>query len=133
MLAATRAEAIAEAEKVLLVDALQNPQHRLLDDLVLQGSDAQRPLATIWFRNPARDEKAMLGRLLGEYGHGGPRYWPPSFAHSRATLPHQLRPLPLLQVEERFGQTVFVDVMQQGREFERAVLSGSFTHAVQST
>ena len=38
----------------------------------------------------------------------------------------------LLQVEEGFGQTVFVDVMQQGREFERAVLSGSFTHAVQS-
>ncbi len=41
MLAATRAEAIAETEKVLLVDALQNPQHRLLDDLVLQRSDAR--------------------------------------------------------------------------------------------
>ena len=36
-----------------------------------------------------------------------------------------------LQVEERFGQTVFVDVMQQCGELELAVLVGSFTHAVQ--
>ena len=35
-----------------------------------------------------------------------------------------------LQVEEGLGQTVFIDVMQQGRELERAVLPGSFTHAV---
>ena len=38
----------------------------------------------------------------------------------------------LLQVEEGFGQTIFVDVMQQGGEFERAVLAGGFTHAKQS-
>jgi len=37
-----------------------------------------------------------------------------------------------LQVEERFGQTVFADMVQQGGEFERAVLAGSFTHAVQA-
>ena len=38
----------------------------------------------------------------------------------------------LLQVEEAFSQAIFVDVMQQGRELERAVLSGSFTHTMQS-
>ncbi len=37
----------------------------------------------------------------------------------------------LLQVEERFPQTLFADVMQQGREFERAILAGRFTHAGQ--
>ena len=52
MLAASRAEAVAETEKILLVDALQNPRRSLLDNLVLQGSDAQRPFPTIWFGNP---------------------------------------------------------------------------------
>ena len=40
MLAATGAEAVAEAEKVLLVDALEDPQYRLLDNFVLQRGDA---------------------------------------------------------------------------------------------
>ena len=40
VLAATRPEAIADAEKVLLVDALQYPQHRLLDNFVLQRGNA---------------------------------------------------------------------------------------------
>ena len=39
---------------------------------------------------------------------------------------------PLLQIEERFGQTVFVDMMQQGSELERAAGAGRFTHAVQT-
>jgi len=38
----------------------------------------------------------------------------------------------LLQIEERFGQTVFVDVMQQSSELERAAGTGSFAHTVQS-
>jgi len=38
----------------------------------------------------------------------------------------------LLQIEERLSQTVFVDVMSQGSELERAVLAGRFTHALQS-
>jgi hypothetical protein len=39
---------------------------------------------------------------------------------------------PFLQTEESLGQPIFVDVMQQGSELERVVLSGSFAHAVQS-
>jgi hypothetical protein len=38
----------------------------------------------------------------------------------------------LLQIEEGFGQAVFVDVMQQGRELERAAIASSFPHAMQS-
>ena len=40
---------------------------------------------------------------------------------------------PLLQIEERFGKTIFIDMMQQSSELELAVLAGSFTHAVQTT
>jgi hypothetical protein len=35
----------------------------------------------------------------------------------------------LLQVEERFGEAVFVDMVQQGGELERAAVASSFTHA----
>jgi hypothetical protein len=38
----------------------------------------------------------------------------------------------LLQVEEGFGQAVFINVVQQGSESELAVLAGGFTHAGQS-
>jgi hypothetical protein len=37
----------------------------------------------------------------------------------------------LLQTEERTGQQVFIDMMQQGRELELAVLAGSSTHTFQ--
>ena len=40
---------------------------------------------------------------------------------------------PLLQIEERFGKTIFIDMMQQSSELERTVLTGSFTHTVQTT
>ena len=38
----------------------------------------------------------------------------------------------LLQIVEGFGQAVVIDMVQQGCEFERAVLTGSFAHAVQA-
>ena len=49
VLAATRPKAVAEAEKILLVDGLQHPQHCLLDDLVFQRSDAQQSFPTVRF------------------------------------------------------------------------------------
>ena len=39
----------------------------------------------------------------------------------------------LLQIEEGFIQTVFINVMQQGRELELAVLAGSFAYAEQTS
>jgi hypothetical protein len=44
VLATPRPEPIGEADEVLLVDRLQHRHDRLLDDLVLQAPDAQRPL-----------------------------------------------------------------------------------------
>ena len=43
-------QGVADAEKILLIDALQYPEHRLLDNFIFQRSDAQRSLSTIRFR-----------------------------------------------------------------------------------
>jgi hypothetical protein len=47
MLVAPWSEPIGEAEEVRLVDRCQNRDHRLLDDLVLQRSGAQRALTAV--------------------------------------------------------------------------------------
>ena len=47
MLIAPGSESIREAEEVRLVDRCQDRDHRLLDDLVLQRSDAQRTLTAV--------------------------------------------------------------------------------------
>ena len=132
VLAAATAEAVAEPEKVLLVDALQYPQHRLLDDLVLQRSDAERSLAAVRFGYPDPSRRlSPVGSPVNatmEVRNVGLQV-PLVFAPCYAVDANRRR---LLQMEEGFGQAVFVDVMQQGRELELAVLSGSFAHTVQS-
>ena len=45
--AAPRSEPVGEAEKVLLVDGVQHLDDGPLEDLVLQGSDAERPLPSV--------------------------------------------------------------------------------------
>ena len=47
VLAAPRSESIREAEKILLVDGLQDVHDGLLDDLVLQTQNAQWPLGAV--------------------------------------------------------------------------------------
>ena len=47
MRAATGPESIREPEEVLLVDRVQQRDHRPLDDLVLQGCDRERALLTV--------------------------------------------------------------------------------------
>src|SRR5262245_66433065 len=49
MLAAPRAEAIREAQKVFLVDLVDDGDHGLLDDLVFQSRNPQRTLSSIFF------------------------------------------------------------------------------------
>ena len=50
MLASSETKTVAEPQKVLLA-ALQHRARRLLDDLVLQGGDPQRPQLAIRFRD----------------------------------------------------------------------------------
>jgi site-specific DNA recombinase len=52
VLVTTRPKAVAEALEVLLVNLVQDPHHRLLDNLVLQAGDAQRPLTAVGFGYP---------------------------------------------------------------------------------
>jgi hypothetical protein len=49
MLVALRSESVAEAQELRLIDWRQDCHHRSLDDLVLRGGDAQRPLSAIAF------------------------------------------------------------------------------------
>src|ERR1700751_1771597 len=51
VLIALRSEPVAEAQELRLIDRRQDYHHRRLDDLVLQGGDAERSLPAIWLRN----------------------------------------------------------------------------------
>jgi len=50
--APARAKPVAEPEEVLLVDLLQDDPYGLLDDLVLQRRNADRPLPAVRERTP---------------------------------------------------------------------------------
>ena len=50
MLVTLRSETLAEAQELRLIDRRQSCRHRSLDDLVLYGSDAERPLSAIRLR-----------------------------------------------------------------------------------
>jgi hypothetical protein len=50
MLAAPRAESVAEPEEILLVDRVQHLDHGALDDLVLHRRDAERALPPVRLR-----------------------------------------------------------------------------------
>jgi hypothetical protein len=49
--AASRPEAVAEAQEVGLVDGVQHLGHRTLDNLILERGNAERPAAAITFRD----------------------------------------------------------------------------------
>src|SRR6516162_7318554 len=50
MLVTLRSETVAEAQELRLIDRRQDCYHRSLDNLVLYGSDAERPLSAIRLR-----------------------------------------------------------------------------------
>ena len=51
MLTAPRPEAIRETPKILLINLVEDCDHGLLDNLVLQRRNPERPLSTIRFRD----------------------------------------------------------------------------------
>ena len=51
VLTALRSEPVAEPQELRLIDRRQDCHHRRLDDLILQSSNAERPLSTIRLRN----------------------------------------------------------------------------------
>ena len=51
MLAAPGTEPIGEPQEVLFVNLIEDRHYGLLDDLILQGCNAQRTLSSIRFRD----------------------------------------------------------------------------------
>src|SRR4029077_3048839 len=58
MLAAPRTEPVGEPQEILFVNLIEDRHYGLLNDLILQGCDAQGTLPSIGFRNVG-----SLGRL----------------------------------------------------------------------
>src|SRR6267378_2002697 len=58
MLATPRPEAIGKSDEVFLVNRLQNLHDGLLDDLVLQAPDTQRPLRSVRLRDVCPSSRA---------------------------------------------------------------------------
>src|SRR4029077_927682 len=65
VLIALRSEPVAEPQELRLIDRRQDCHHRRLDDLVLQGSDAERSLSSIRLRNisPTRWQRSIRSCL----------------------------------------------------------------------
>jgi hypothetical protein len=79
MRTAPRPEPVGETPKILLVDLLEDGHHRLLDNLIFQGGDAQRTLSSISLRDvdppgglrsigPAVDSAVEIGEPIVQAG-----------------------------------------------------------------
>ena len=65
VLAASGSESIGEAQEIDFVDLVEHPHHGLLDDLVLQSRDAQRPLPSVGLRDEAATRRLRpVGALV---------------------------------------------------------------------
>ena len=130
---APRPEPVGEAEEVLLVNGVQHLDHRPLDDLVLQGGYAERPLPPVRFRyvHPARGT-----RPVGTAADPAEQV----FEVRPEILPvagprHLIHPRGGLRADRRVGrpQAGEVDVVQQRREPRILILPCSSAHTVQRT
>ena len=65
MLAASRSKTIREAQKVFLVNRIEDGDHGLLDDLVLQRRNPQRTLPPVGFRDihPSRGLRSICSAV----------------------------------------------------------------------
>jgi hypothetical protein len=131
MRAAPRPEPVGETDKVLLVDGVEHLDHRSLDDLVLQGGDAERalPPVRLWYVHPTRRARPV-----------GPTVDPAEqvFEVRSEVLPvgvprHLINSWCGLRVDRHIGrpETRQVDMMQQWGEPCFLVLPCYFAHTIQ--
>jgi hypothetical protein len=113
MLATPGSEPVAKPQELCLVDRRQDRHHRRLDDLVLNGGDAERPLSAVRLRylSPTGRQRSIR-----------PCVYPcveileVALEALRVLVPRHLihaRRSPLLQSEESLPEAVDVDVMQK--------------------
>jgi hypothetical protein len=76
MLTATRPYPIREAPRILLVNVIEDCDHNLLDDFVLQRRDPERPLPAIRFRNehPSRRLRSISAAVNPAVQIGEPTF-----------------------------------------------------------
>ena len=132
MLATPRPEPTGEPNKVFLVDRLQHPHDRLLNNLVLQAPDAQRPLRAIGLRYVA-----PLGRMgsIAAAVHPIVQVFQFLFEIFSVGLSHHtIRPGRRIMLKRNVAllQEVDGDVMQQRGEPYIPTLSRRLAHGCQS-
>lgn len=82
MLAAPRPKAIRESPKILLVNLIKDGDHDLLNNLVLQRRNPERPLPAIRFRNvhPSRWLRSISAAVDPAVQIGEPTFQPVSYS-----------------------------------------------------
>src|SRR5262249_23631960 len=129
MLVAPRPEPVAEPQELRLVHWRQDRNHRRLDDLVFQCSNAERPLSAIALRYvlPARGQRSIRSRVNSMM----------ETCEVRLQILHVLGPRHLidtargrvLESEHARPQPGDADVMQERRELSLFVPGNGFSYA----
>ena len=131
MLAASRSETIREAQKVFLVNRIEDGDHGLLDDLVLQRRDPQRTLPPVGFRDihpsrrlgsirPAVDPAVQIDKSILQPGL---ILLPRRAVHPRCRFP--------LQCVKALPEQIDREVVKQGGELHLLVFLRGFPHTRQ--
>jgi len=131
MRTSARPEPVGEAPEVLLIDGVQHLHHRTLEDLVLQGGDAERALPPVRLRyvHPARRARPVgtavdtAEQVFEVFSQILPVGVPRHLIDTRCSL----------RVDRHIGrpQAIQADVMQQRSEPRVLIPSCYLAHTVQ--
>ena len=88
MLATPGTEPVAETQKLRLVNRRQEHDHRHLDDLVLDGRDAERPFFTVGLRDvdPTRRQRSIRSPVQAAMEVTEPRLKIPQVVRPRLVI-----------------------------------------------
>jgi hypothetical protein len=127
VLATSGSEPVAEPLELRLVDRRQKHHHRCLDDLVLQGSDAERPLSAIRLGNVSA---AGWQRSVCACMNAGVEVHEVGLEVLRKAIPCQVIDAwsgTSREAEKPGSQDVDIDVVQERRELLLLVPGDSFS------
>src|ERR1019366_7809367 len=131
MLAPPRTKPIKEPLKILLVNLIEDRSQSLLNDFVLQCSDAQRSLPSIGFRYVGSLRRL---RPIRSQMHPAVQFRQPRFQFRLILFPrqpvHSWRSIPL-QGEETVPQRTDRHMVEQRGELRPLLFTCNFTHTVQ--
>ena len=116
-----RSEPVAEAQELRLVDRRQDHDHRHLDDLVLDGDNAERPFSAVGLRDhhPPRRQRPIRSPMQARVQVAEPRL--PLLLVVRPRLLVDARGRVLVEREERTPQNIDAEVVEERRQSLRSV------------